>query len=735
MSPIPPPPPAGVFVPSDDWTNDPSFDLSPSASHFALPPSPSSSSSKSRHSLSSVRSHASSPLRHSISKAPIPIEDDEGEEDGFDLPDSFPAMPSRGPSLGMAPAQGNQRNRSSTAGSSSTRISATVVGQGPQGIGTITKLGGGSAMGGKVHSFLPTDTIRAKLKATEMTWEADLDFDSGPLSPPAGPSLPNFRRLTLSSPKPRVMPDADALDDLGFDLDDEDNEATLKAGATLKALLPPKRIPTQPTIKARPAKAPTPPTQDDLDLDFDLETDLVLPLNLTNLTLATQSRPKPRVSNASTATDWDSPSTSSPQSGKKSGAWSWEDSSPGRTRLSETSHTSVSLHSDHAPPEKADAGLADADEDMESGLVLPSAAFFANTKSRTKELNAILDVKRKPQFAPPSSHRRTGTDETWRTGEDSFEDGLVFDNPRVDLSRHRLSKSRSARATQGGIPFPPSSTKRKPGQTSQQPLSKGSWEDRKAPPPPPPTGSREKTQSSSSLGLSGLRSQSYQLTSTLKEPLGAWRRPESPHIPARELDATPKARLPSTDSQARSSMLPPPVPPPGPTPGSSRLRHQKSHFHLPPQSPSLSRKQSLSSLQDAMVRPPGAPEVHGLPLGLPESVSSQSLTSNASSGGGQGRYHHSTSRLTMPTTSSRAKIRPPVQGIFPRQSSDTPQRPSVPRTRMMEMPKRLKAWGDGTELEGIEDLQVEDEASSSRNAGIGLGRPGRRGGCGELREE
>jgi hypothetical protein len=107
------------------------------------------------------------------------------------------------------------------------------------------------------------------------------------------------------------------------------------------------------------------------------------------------------------------------------------------------------------------------------------------------------------------------------------------------------------------------------------------------------------------------------------------------------------------------------------------------------------------------------------------------------------RYHASTSRLTLPTSSSRAKQRPPISSVFPHPdrpgrsdfvsgpwaSSDQHMMTPVPRrTKTMEMPRRAKTWGDGTELEGIEDLMVEGDP---RGSALGLGRPSRRGekGC------
>lgn len=120
-----------------------------------------------------------------------------------------------------------------------------------------------------------------------------------------------------------------------------------------------------------------------------------------------------------------------------------------------------------------------------------------------------------------------------------------------------------------------------------------------------------------------------------------------------------------------------------------RLRGQKSYHNLAPSpSPTLARKQSLASMQDAIAsghRPSDLPHLPPLPIMPGEKPSS---------------------RLTMPTSSSLAKMRPPVNSTFNRN-----------KIRTMEMPRRTKQWGDGTELDGLEDLRVDDDAKSPRSTG------------------
>ncbi|KAK6907919.1 hypothetical protein I203_101920 [Kwoniella mangroviensis CBS 8507] len=756
MSPVPPP--AGAFVPSDDWTEDPSFDLSPSAHHFALPTSPSSSStsSTSHRSYSNSRQHASSPLRQSytgVSKGTIKLKKREDveelldfDEDGFDLPTSTHNL--------TRPS----RPRSSTSSS----ITRTVIGSGPTGVGTITKLGSSPVS----QPSIMKGTVKARALAIEKSWEADVDFDDDDLK--SITTIPNkskhstnistIKRLTLSPPRKGFMPPPDALDNLGFDLDEED-QATLKAGATIKAMLPPpsNKNRRDSTIKSSKSNTnlnviPVPSTPPNQDPDsIELESDFALPLNLTNLTLATQPQHsrknsnKSRISNASTTTattaeSWDSPGSSN----KKGWGWGSEDSpgpSDAHKRRSETSATSIS----DALPETSDEtksrtrnllvepdnDLEREEDDMENGLILPSPTFFSN--KRSKELNSILDKKRKPQFAPTPKnnhpHHSNAIDEGSRRGhhmDDSFEDGLVLDEPGVELSKHRLREKKRARDK-----FPISTIKQRGGPSTGTTTSTKSvarerekaWEKQRerdwgrvTPVNNTNINSRERTHST--LGLT-FRSNSASAGTLLKD--GGNNRVDSPSL----LTGREKESMRSRSGHIHSMLPPPPsIPPAAPTATpSSRLRHQKSHYHLaaqPTPSPNLARKQSLASLQDALA------DRTFTPSGVGETP----------------RYHNSTSRLTMPTSSSKAKSRPPINSIFPTHtpqssaSSSSSIHPSLRDRdgvkRMVDMPKRSKTWGDGSELDGIDDLTIDDDQhkstiKGSAISGLGLGKPSRRG--------
>lgn len=633
------------------------------------------------------------------------------------------------------------------------------MGTGPKGVGTIVKLGGSRESRSVPSSGVLAEAVDGRARALEHSWEADIGVDdfekafgeeedkSATLKLKGG--LPDLegKRLSLSE---KEFAGADVLIDF-MDLDDED-QATLKAGATIKALLPPPR-----TRKYEPAT-----------LEDGLEADFALPLNLTNLTLATQpasryrrTGPRDSIASAVNSESWGSPSTS--VSGKKYG-WGSEDSPSGK-RFSETSATSISDGLAENNAKEKDELYAE--ENLEDGLEFEPTFFAA---SRAKELNSILDRKRRPEYAPAPSPRR----DTQRTADDSFEDGLILDDPVVELSRHRLRVQKRARDR-----HPPTLHKGQPQKNVVKERGKA-WEKqreqgwgRNTPVPPPHGSIRERTQSGiggfGGLGLLGLALRSHSVSTVVRDSS----RPSGVGVSGREKEAM----------RSRSGHLldiaPPPIPMSStpsqpPTPSASRLRHQKSHFHLavPSRSPSLTRKQSLASLQDAMAQRQ-IESGSGIgsqfeQLGLPPGSSSNHSSIGTKD---RDRYHNSPSRLTMPTSSSRAKVRPSVSSIFPKADLTTSttftatstQNPFPPHSTMsmgsrltpasnfatssspayammMKMnSSRRKLYGDGTELDGIDDLRIDEDLSNwaigkgqesgsiGSLAELGLGKPSMRG--------
>lgn len=547
------------------------------------------------------------------------------------------------------------------------------------------------------------------LPARKLLPEADLDdlgfdldeeihVDKGKAKTPKKPMTTKF----FTRPLPKNLPGPDALDDLDVFDDFNEDEATIKASAAMKALLPPPRIrpPPPPTLAKGAVK------EDDLDMDDDF----ALPLNLTNLTLATRPDATgrgPRTSVASTNTDWNSPTTSTSND---------RFDSPPSKRFSETSATSLSDGPNSSKPLPTTPSSQVEDEDMEDGLVLPSKSFFKSTSKR--ELNRLLDRRRRPEY-PPTKQRIDVGDMSMQEG---LEDGLVFDDPKSELTRKRLVKSKEARSQ---IPIP---TRRSPnGKFSGMP-----------PPPPmnfgrdsPGRYTRERTQSSVGMGhrshstgnstLHG--SPSYLAshahahasgsgTSGLPPPSGsgfkAFFSPTRPKSPLQSPGVNTKER--SRSGQAFVPMRVPQTPERG-------LRHQKSSSHLPSptqhsSSSSIVRKQSLSSLKDQTQ------------TGARAAFSSiSSLHSLAEEPTKPGYATSSGSRLRDPThaSSSKVKQRLPLHGVFPpssSSSSSTSRISGLPpsgnstsstRSRLLHAQMKRRPYGDGTELEAIEDLEVGDE--------------------------
>ena len=345
---------------------------------------------------------------------------------------------------------------------------------------------------------------------------------------------------------------------------------------------------------------------------------------------------------------------------------------------------------------------------MEDGLVLPSKHFFKSTSKR--ELNKMLDRKRRPEYGSPTRQRTVEMDMTLR--DEGLEDGLVFDDPKSELTRKRLVKSKEARSQ---IPIP---TRKSP---NGKPFS--------GMPPPMIIGrdlpsKRERTQSSVGIGhrhhstgnttLHGspsyLASQGVS-NSGLPPPSGsgfkAFFSPTRPKSPVQSPGLREKER--SRSGQAFVPMRIPQTPERG-------LRHQKSSSHLPSPSqaqPSsgLARKQSLSSLQDS---PSGLPIPTFSSVSSLHSLAEEPIKPYATSSG---------SRLTNPTHASLSKVRtrPALHGVFPGPSSSKISGLPAPnsgsssstRSRLLHAQMKRRPYGDGSELEAIEDLEVGDEERGS----------------------
>ena len=455
-------------------------------------------------------------------------------------------------------------------------------------------------------------------------------------------------------------------------LDDEDDEGV----STIKAT----GFPT--LMRSKSAK----PIVDSIDEDF--EDAFALPSNMTQLSLAPLSH-----QSSKNSLEWgDKDNSSSSQSSDAYSTLGFAEASP----TTNSSSSSVSL-----PDTETE------EEDELEGLVLPSALFESGHSGR--QLKKILEMKKKAHTNKPVKVSNLDP-------EDDFEMGLVI-NDDVDLSPSRLMHSaqqQTQRHFNRSISMPPQrpSTSRPPSR-SQPTRSKS--------PANPPI--------SSAKQLQKLR-----------------------------LSPSPPLRPPSCSQnfQALVSNFPIPVPSPSsshnflfPKPGS--LRGQKSHSGLKPPTPpssarKLTRKASLSSLTGVGLS--GSDQVKSSRYEEP-TVASKARSHKSS----MSRINVKTPptrpstpssnptalRLTIPTQ-SRLKSRPALSQIFGGPSSSGKESP-VPRTtspptrppscsslrasvpqrsltniplppvvpKLLRRPKRQQTYGDGTELDGIEDLPTNRE--------------------------
>lgn len=465
---------------------------------------------------------------------------------------------------------------------------------------------------------------------------------------------------------PHSLPDIDNEDD-----DNDEGVSTIKAAA----------FPI--SISKSPQSA----------IDEDFEDGFALPLDLTQLSLAPLSLNHRSSKNS---LQWgDKDQSSSSQSSDAYSSLGFADASP-----SSASASSASL------PETENED--DGDDDDLDGLVIPPALFESGQGSR--QLTKILEMKKKAQLT--SNEVKVVSPDP----EDDFEMGLVIEDD-VDLSPSRLLTN------------------------AQHHQSQRHFNRTNSMPPQRPTSLRPPSRLNRS-----------------KSPLNP---PVSSARQLRKIRLSPSPPLcPPTRSQtfqALSSMTPSPPSSMSflsPKPGS--LRGQKSYSGLkPPTPPSstrrLTRKASLSSLIEASH--PQASGSGSIVEGGPKAARYEEPTAAS-----RAKSHKNTTsriqdfkvpptrpstpssnpaalRLTMPTQ-SRLKTRPALSGVFagpsiptvpspalctsspitPRPPSALARKPSratnspplsVPK--ILRRPKRQRTYGDGTELDAIDDLPTDRE--------------------------
>jgi hypothetical protein len=642
----------------DDWSGD-FFDSPPAVGPTRLAHTPSTSR---QHSLVEPKPRQL-PVRRgpTLIKPPsqsLPAPDNLDDLDDLDIPDSFPFSDNPPPTT--------QRLSSKRSNHSLSQLPNTVITTNPS--GTVTRLTSKSSSS-KLN--LPMSSVKARAAAIEQSYERDIDF--GPVS------HSDTRQHSLALQKRKSpLPPIEDVDDPDWGEEDED-QATLKAGATVKGLLPPKRDRGEdvPTVKP---KMPIQKREEDEDSwENDFEAPAGLPLSLEKLRLhgSTSSGASSgkgwngsRMNSAQSA-DWGSPSNASRKE--------WEDSL-GRSET-ETSRTSISSglslpDRDKQREREMDHVVVVQEEDMEDGLIITEPTLFSAGSER--KLNGLLGMKRRP-----GAVNRAGG-----TGDGSFEDGLVLSGLRGQLNRKKLQETTKIRAF-AAQPRKVSGGRSVEEERLREKEKERGW-GRHTPiqPLPPP---RERTYST--LTKQTPRSQS---ATTAKEAI----------IPRGEaLNRTTRPR-PSMDSIA---MPPPPIPhhsssrqPPTPSP-SKGLRHQKSQYTLPSStplpSPSLHRNRSQASLQHVDIT-------------SPPSTSAKI---------GKTTYSSSTSRLHDPTQSSASKARLPISHIFPSAFTSPPSGfgQHADRAGDVRNTGKQRIRGAGTGLEGRDHLF--DDAPKKPN------RPGNRG--------
>ncbi|KAL0951361.1 hypothetical protein HGRIS_008065 [Hohenbuehelia grisea] len=526
--------------------------------------------------------------------------------------------------------------------------------------------------------ILRTLNSRTDIDDADEDWDLEMDFGKTAGAKAQAVVAGMVARQSTSKPQLfTIRPPLPSTADADFDDDDDEGISTIKVS----------QLP-QPLARAAP---PTP-------IDEDLECDFSLPPDLTQLSLAPHSLTH---RSSKTSLEWgDKDHTSSSQSSDAYSSLGFADNSP-----SSNSASSISQ------PETENEETED-DEDLE-GLVIPSGMFDA--KQSTRKLTQILELKKKVVIGEPQVKIASPDP------EDDFEMGLLIEDD-VDLSPSRLLYA-----------------------AQQKPARRFMSRSNTA-----PTASR--------LPTSSLRPPSRLRAERAKSPIS---RP--PSASTRQLQKIRLSPSPPPSGLSRAGryqpLASPPTSPPTSflTPKSASLRGQKSHSGLKPPSPpqsarKLTRKASLSSLMDS-----GSTKASGFEL-VPPVPSTSKARYEEPTAASRARHKNTTSRihdfkvpptrpstpssnpaalrLTMPTQ-SRLKLRPALSTVFgsssvnspqsplPRSASPLPPRPpsaastkaskpsGIPQPiaapKVLRRPKRQRTYGDGTELDAINDLPADRE--------------------------
>lgn len=489
----------------------------------------------------------------------------------------------------------------------------------------------------------------------DMDWNVEMD-----LGPTAGAKMkavvdglvsrPGITKQpsTIINIRPPIQPSEPAEDE------DEEGISTIKVA----------------TITPFRATKPPPPVVNE---DDDMEEAFSLPEDMTQLSLR--------------------PLSLHHQSSKGSLEWGDKDQSSSQS----DTYSNLGLHdgspsSNYTSASQPETDTDDDEEDQLDGLLIPSGLFDKGSRKlhRILELKKTQPVELKPKVASPHP-------------EDDFEIGLVIGDD-VDLSPSRLLQNAHHPK------YAPASVRSKsmptqPSVSSLRPPSRVRGDRAKSPVNPPPSSIRQ----------------------------------------FRALAANPSVR---TQSYSEALAQPPPSGTFLAAKTAGSLRGQKSHSGLNPSPASnqrrLGRKASLPALSD-----PNQPEASGSGSNVAllqsryESATASSRAKSQTTSRAHGldylvpptrpstpSSNPAALRLTMPTSSSRLKARPPVSAVFPNRPPSRSNSPLIPRPpsslslqqprppaqpptagsiKVLKRPKRPKVFGDGTELDGFEDLPLDGD--------------------------
>ncbi|KAG9100335.1 hypothetical protein FS749_015635 [Ceratobasidium sp. UAMH 11750] len=560
---------------------------------------------------------------------------------------------------------------------------------------------------------------------------------------------PSHTNLTLAR-APLPQPDVPELEDTG-------DVSTIKVAKL--------NFPSVAALSksASSSKSPAAPNEDD-----DFEADFALPEGVANLSLKILT---PQTSTLSlrhksstgvTEGPWGEMTTSSSAYSDTSSLLSMypADASP--------SVTSSSQPGTETDPSDADFGVYEEDEDEAfDGLVLPEGL-------AGKALAKHLEIKKKvvpAKIAAEQFAKGSNTSQSHKAPNEAedFETGLLIGDDE-DLSPSRLRTRREAIDTprSKSVPVTRSANIIKPRLRTESVMEVLASASN-------PSITRSRSPNSSSRGSLPRKDS----RSSLVSPNFSSLRPSSLR--------TTSSTLPHTSASTLNLLTIPGAPPvpssiaPRPAP----LKHQKSVGRLQLSSPSgaslggqrLSRKASLSSLADASANIPtsssGTPSTSSTLSARSGGFNAPTAASKARSkpdGREQAEGERKRSyavpptrpttpsanpvalRLTMPTSSSRQKIRPAISSVFPSpatatsqsfadratspQSTNPRRTPTSPRrirtrsgnsvgatpsssissitsaatsVKVLRKPKRGISYGDGTELDAFEDLPEDRE--------------------------